>query len=115
MSYGNSTNPTWDWWLLCVLGFMETGTGYVCVCMPTMRLMLVRFYPPLRDRWHRLTGHGDSVLRRRAGPREFVHLVNPRVIMHSTTYTVTIVPSPEAADLQSIENAAGEVIAGQKA
>ena len=45
VSFANSTNPTWDNWEVTSWSFIEVNIGITCACLPTFRLMLVRFFP----------------------------------------------------------------------
>lgn len=41
-------NPTWDFFDVCIWSTVEVQVGIICVCMPSMRLLLVRLFPCLR-------------------------------------------------------------------
>ncbi|QPG94069.1 hypothetical protein C2857_004435 [Epichloe festucae Fl1] len=43
--FSNSTNPTWDNWIIGWWSIIEVNVGIVCTCLPTLRLVLVRMAP----------------------------------------------------------------------
>ncbi|KAK2611989.1 hypothetical protein QQS21_001954 [Conoideocrella luteorostrata] len=43
--FANSYNPTWDEWSIVFWSTIEVATGFICCCLPTLRLILVRMYP----------------------------------------------------------------------
>ncbi|KAG5977817.1 hypothetical protein E4U55_006536 [Claviceps digitariae] len=43
--FSNSTNPTWDNWIIGWWSTIEVNVGMICTCLPTLRLMLVRVAP----------------------------------------------------------------------
>ncbi|GAB0135218.1 hypothetical protein EsDP_00003564 [Epichloe bromicola] len=43
--FSNSTNPTWDNWIIAWWSTIEVNVGIVCTCLPTLRLILVRMAP----------------------------------------------------------------------
>lgn len=45
ISFGNSTNPTWDQADAANWSTIEINVGIICACMPTLRLILVRLFP----------------------------------------------------------------------
>lgn len=44
-TYYNSTNPTWDEWIVTWWSSVEICTGFICTSLPTMRLILIRMWP----------------------------------------------------------------------
>jgi hypothetical protein len=43
--FANSPNPTWDQWSIAWWSTIEINIGFVCTCLPTLRLILMRVYP----------------------------------------------------------------------
>ncbi|KAF4635577.1 hypothetical protein G7Y89_g2516 [Cudoniella acicularis] len=43
--FANSTNPTWDDLPVGVWSTVEINVGIICVCMPNLRVLLVRAFP----------------------------------------------------------------------
>ena len=43
--FSNSTNPTWDYWIIGWWSTIEVNVGMFCTCLPTLRQMLVRTAP----------------------------------------------------------------------
>ncbi|ORX92397.1 hypothetical protein BCR34DRAFT_258352 [Clohesyomyces aquaticus] len=43
--FANSSNPTWDQWDVSNWSTVEINVGIICICMPAMRVVLVRFFP----------------------------------------------------------------------
>lgn len=44
-TFANSRNPTWDNWSLVFWSTMEVSIGFMCCTLPTLRLVLKRFFP----------------------------------------------------------------------
>ncbi|UNI23963.1 hypothetical protein JDV02_009748 [Purpureocillium takamizusanense] len=44
-TFANTTNPTWDQWLLVLWSTIEINTGIICTSLPAVRLMLLRLFP----------------------------------------------------------------------
>ncbi|KAF4443172.1 hypothetical protein F53441_11481 [Fusarium austroafricanum] len=49
VAFGNSQNPTWDSFNTCYWSVIEINVGIWCVCMPDLRLLLLRVFPRLRS------------------------------------------------------------------
>lgn len=48
ISFGvDAINPTWDFYEVGIWSTVEINVGIICVCMPTLRLLLVRLFPRL--------------------------------------------------------------------
>lgn len=47
VTFGKSSNPTWDNFPVSLWSTVEINVGIICTCMPTLRLMLVRAFPAL--------------------------------------------------------------------
>ncbi|KAG4441555.1 hypothetical protein IFR05_002940 [Cadophora sp. M221] len=47
ISFAKSNNPTWDNLPVSVWSTVEISVGMICTCMPTLRLLLVRFFPKI--------------------------------------------------------------------
>lgn len=45
ITFANSKNPTWDQWETAYWSTIEVNTGVICICLPTMRLILSRVVP----------------------------------------------------------------------
>lgn len=45
INFANSTNPTWDNWIVGWWSTIEVNVGMICTCLPTVRLILVRAAP----------------------------------------------------------------------
>ncbi|TWU74313.1 hypothetical protein ED733_005756 [Metarhizium rileyi] len=45
VNFANSTNPTWDNWIVGWWSTIEVNVGMICTCLPTVRLILVRMAP----------------------------------------------------------------------
>lgn len=43
--FAKSSNPTWDQFQVCVWSTVEINVGIICVCMPAIRIVLLRFFP----------------------------------------------------------------------
>lgn len=47
VTFGKSSNATWDNFPVSLWSTVEINVGIVCTCMPTLRLLLVRLFPAL--------------------------------------------------------------------
>lgn len=47
VTLGRSNNPTWDNFEAGMWSTIEINVGIICICMPTLRLVLVRLFPTL--------------------------------------------------------------------
>ncbi|KAF1922778.1 uncharacterized protein M421DRAFT_11372, partial [Didymella exigua CBS 183.55] len=45
VTFSKSANPTWDQWVLTVWSIVEVNMGFICLCMPALRSILVRLLP----------------------------------------------------------------------
>ncbi|KAI5464241.1 hypothetical protein BGZ63DRAFT_148653 [Mariannaea sp. PMI_226] len=45
VKYGHTVNPTWDAYDTCYWSSIELNVAILCVCMPNIRLLLVRMFP----------------------------------------------------------------------
>ncbi|KAK2608417.1 hypothetical protein QQS21_003103 [Conoideocrella luteorostrata] len=45
ITFANSSNPTWDQWETAYWSTIEVNTGVMCICLPTLRLILLRLFP----------------------------------------------------------------------
>jgi len=45
VSFANTTNPTYDFYNSGLWSMLELDVGIICVCMPNIRLILVRLFP----------------------------------------------------------------------
>ncbi|KAJ3482206.1 hypothetical protein NLG97_g7629 [Lecanicillium saksenae] len=44
-NYATTSNPTWDQWSIVWWSTIELEVGFICTCLPTIRLILVRVAP----------------------------------------------------------------------
>lgn len=44
-NYATTSNPTWDQWSIVWWSTIELEVGFICTCLPTLRLILVRMAP----------------------------------------------------------------------
>ncbi|KAI8673190.1 CFEM domain-containing protein [Fusarium keratoplasticum] len=47
VAFGNSINPTRDGYATCYWSIIELNVAVCCVCMPNLRLLLLRVFPRL--------------------------------------------------------------------
>ena len=47
VTFGKSSNATWDNFPVSLWSTVEINVGIICTCMPTLRLLLVRLFPAL--------------------------------------------------------------------
>ncbi len=47
VTFGKSSNATWDNFPVSLWSTVEINVGIICTCMPTLRLLLVRLFPSL--------------------------------------------------------------------
>lgn len=47
VTFGKSSNATWDNFPVSLWSTVEINVGIICTCMPTLRLLLVRLFPGL--------------------------------------------------------------------
>lgn len=59
----DSLNPTWDFFDVSVWSVVEINTGLICVCLPSLRVLLVRIFPKLQGTTER---YGRSSRRNRS-------------------------------------------------
>jgi len=45
VKFSNSINPTWDYIAIGYWSTIEINVGIICACMPSIRLLLLRFFP----------------------------------------------------------------------
>lgn len=45
VQFANSMNPTWDNLAVTLWSTVEINVGIICVCMPSLRVLLVRIFP----------------------------------------------------------------------
>lgn len=43
----NSLNPTWEFFDVSMWSNIEINVGIICICMPALRLLLVRLFPKI--------------------------------------------------------------------
>ncbi|KAJ6439333.1 putative PTH11-type G-protein coupled receptor protein [Purpureocillium lavendulum] len=101
----STVNPTWDFFEAGVWSTVEINVGIICICMPSLRLLLVRIFPGLRGMSTRYYGRSTSG-QHRSGTARVTGLppgtgtrshaersqhrpdVNENHITYQTTYTV---------------------------
>jgi len=49
VQFANSRNPTWDQTNAIKWSNIECSVGIICACLPTLRVILVKFFPALTD------------------------------------------------------------------
>ncbi|KAJ3962283.1 hypothetical protein N0V92_001016 [Colletotrichum tropicale] len=110
VAFAKSQNPTWDQFEVATWSTVEINTGIICACMPSVRIILVGFFPKLLGTTRRGTSaaakyyiqssgnHGGTAGRSRA--RTFGNeakiktvdresgLSSPNGIMYTKEYTV---------------------------
>ncbi|KAJ0349057.1 hypothetical protein COL154_013663 [Colletotrichum chrysophilum] len=110
VAFAKSQNPTWDQFEVATWSTVEINTGIICACMPSVRIILVGFFPKLLGTTRRGTSaaakyyiqssgnHGGTTGRSRA--RTFGNeakiktvdresgLSSPNGIMYTKEYTV---------------------------
>ncbi|KAH6638431.1 hypothetical protein C7974DRAFT_160532 [Boeremia exigua] len=67
VNFAASTNPTWDQVEVVNWSNIEINTGIICACLPTIRVMLVRFFPSIMgttkassQAYHAKYGYGNG-------------------------------------------------------
>ena len=45
----STANPTWDFFDVGIWSDIEINVSMICVCLPSLRLMLVRLFPKLKE------------------------------------------------------------------
>ncbi|KAM4055754.1 CFEM domain-containing protein [Hirsutella rhossiliensis] len=56
----HTANPTWDFFDVGIWSTVEINVGIICVCMPSLRLLLVRICPRLSQSAHRYYAHHEA-------------------------------------------------------
>ncbi|KAK0762926.1 hypothetical protein N5P37_004452 [Trichoderma harzianum] len=56
----DSLNPTWDFYDVSVWSVVEINTGLICICLPSLRLLLVRIFPKLQGTTERYYGKNSK-------------------------------------------------------
>lgn len=49
VKFGRSSNQTWEYLEISRWSFIEISVGDICVCMPSLRVALVRLFPGLSN------------------------------------------------------------------
>ncbi|KAH7120663.1 hypothetical protein EDB81DRAFT_952506 [Dactylonectria macrodidyma] len=52
VEYGHTVNPTWDMFSTCYWSIIELNVAIYCVCMPNLRLLLLRLFPRIIGSTH---------------------------------------------------------------
>ncbi|RFN44757.1 hypothetical protein FIE12Z_11023 [Fusarium flagelliforme] len=60
-------NPTWNFYETCYWSVIEGNVGIWCVCMPDLRLLIVRFLPGSRSTFSSSYAHQSGPSRRQEG------------------------------------------------
>lgn len=58
--FGSTRNPTWDQINIIIWSNIEINVAMICICMPTMRVVLARLFPHVRDTFHRITSQNTQ-------------------------------------------------------
>ncbi|KAH7174072.1 uncharacterized protein B0J16DRAFT_276191 [Fusarium flagelliforme] len=61
------SNPTWNFYETCYWSVIEGNVGIWCVCMPDLRLLIVRFLPGSRSTFSSSYAHESGPSRRQEG------------------------------------------------
>ncbi|PFH60356.1 hypothetical protein XA68_11098 [Ophiocordyceps unilateralis] len=99
----HSTNPTWDFFDVGIWSTVEINVGIICVCMPSLRLLLVRLIPSLSTSSQRgylpagSAQHANSPRRREMGSK-----VGDNQILHQTTYAVEYDDKENGEDMRVV-------------
>ncbi|KAH5282339.1 hypothetical protein HBI71_004250 [Parastagonospora nodorum] len=96
VKFATSMNPTWDQAQIIHWSNIEMGVGVVCICMPSIRIMLVRLFPKAlgsrRDATHVYSKEGNRS--GAGGPHIFKSGLDkrssraPHAITYAQTYAV---------------------------
>jgi hypothetical protein len=90
--FAKSTNPTWDQWDVANWSTIEVNVGLICLCMPSIRVILVRLFPRILGSSNRSMAYANgntSALGNMQSSREAqVAPKNGRGIVYSRSYTV---------------------------
>ncbi|KAH6609147.1 putative PTH11-type G-protein coupled receptor protein [Trichoderma cornu-damae] len=101
----DSLNPTWDFYDVSFWSALEINVGLICVCLPSFRVLLVRFFPRLQGTTERYYGRSSrrnrSTTNKRTSRLPLGHSagshvdrsqphpnVEPNRIAYQTSYTV---------------------------
>lgn len=67
VSFASSINPTWDQVDVVTWSAIEVNVGIICACLPTIRVILVRFFPSIMgttknssQAYHSKYGYGNG-------------------------------------------------------
>lgn len=60
LHFSNSLNPTWDQWDVANWSTVEMNVGIICLCMPALRQLLVRFFPRMLGTGNRSAAQGTA-------------------------------------------------------
>ncbi|KAG8673016.1 hypothetical protein FPOAC1_006319 [Fusarium poae] len=83
VAFGNSTNPTWDFFDTCYWSVIEINVGIWCACMPDLRLLLIKAFPRLKSRSDsRPSYHNKS------GSSSRKHGISPHISSHQTEHAI---------------------------
>lgn len=67
VSFANTSNPTWSNVQVSLWSTIEINIGIICACMPTLRLILIKFVPSLSST-HKATQYYASFGDRNTNP-----------------------------------------------
>ncbi|PHH72014.1 hypothetical protein CDD80_4829 [Ophiocordyceps camponoti-rufipedis] len=93
----HSTNPTWDFFDVGIWSTVEINVGIMCVCMPSLRLLLMRLIPWLSTSNSRTRTYAQSGLYPKSRPK-----VGPNQILQSTTYAVEYGDKEDGDDMRVV-------------
>lgn len=71
ITFASSTNPTWDNLRVSQWSTIEINVGIICACMPTLRLILLKFFPALSSTTRSYYGAGKSSFGDHYGSRAY--------------------------------------------
>lgn len=80
--FASTVNPTWDQWTVAWWSTIELNVGFICTCLPTFRLVLVRLWPRVFGR-----PNDESATERSRQPQSQKNLVS---VTHGKSESVDI-------------------------
>ncbi|PNY27452.1 Uncharacterized protein TCAP_02621 [Tolypocladium capitatum] len=86
----DTPNPTWDSFDVTIWSIVEINVGLLCVCLPSLRLLLARLFQraPVTTQPPHLGYNSAGKMNRSASGRQSWPEHTPNQIIYQTTYTV---------------------------
>lgn len=104
ITFGNSTNATWNNLQVSLWSTIEINVGIICACMPTLRLLLLRMFPKLSTTYRNASGYYNATGSRSKPTRSRTFgqdgLATPGHINYSRTYTVQFQEAKTSSQVQ---------------